>query len=314
MTTAVLTLAAALAILAIVVGEYVVPASMARAWVGLMRAVARVHPRGVRVAAERVPYLEGGRGAAVVLIHGFGGDKDNFTRIAPYLTPQLRVIAPDLAGFGESARTADADYRIAAQVERLRSFLQALGVRRAHFGGNSMGGFIAAEYATRYPDEVASLWLLDPAGTAAALDTAMVREYIRSGEIPLLVREPRDYGALLAAALHRPAFIPPSLRTVLARRAAADYALHTRIFRQVRFDSPLIEPMLPAIRAPTLIVWGQQDIVLSPSAAQVMCSAIPHCEVELMPEVGHLPMVERPRACARRYLRFLASHATETIL
>ena len=65
-----------------------------------------------------IAYLEGGSGAPLVLVHGFGADKDNFTRIARYLVPHYRVIVPDLVGFGESSHRADVDYHYAAQAQR----------------------------------------------------------------------------------------------------------------------------------------------------------------------------------------------------
>src|SRR6478735_3598161 len=61
----------------------------------------------------RIAYLEGGGGEPLVLVHGFGADKDNFTRVARWLTPHYRVIVPDLVGFGESAHRADVDYHYA---------------------------------------------------------------------------------------------------------------------------------------------------------------------------------------------------------
>ena len=63
----------------------------------------------------RMVYLEGGSGAPLLLVHGFGADKDNFTRVARWLTPHYRVIVPDLVGFGESTHLPDADYHYAAQ-------------------------------------------------------------------------------------------------------------------------------------------------------------------------------------------------------
>src|SRR5438132_7316497 len=113
-------------------------------------------------------YLEVGQDEPLLLLHGFGADKDNFTRVARYLTPHYRVIVPDLVGFGESAHRADVDYHYAAQAERLRAFVQALGLSRIDLGGNSMGGGIAMSYAAQHPTEVASLWLSDCAGIAAA--------------------------------------------------------------------------------------------------------------------------------------------------
>jgi len=116
----------------------------------------------------RFVYLEGGSGEPLVLVHGFGADKDNFTRVARWLTPHYRVIVPDLVGFGESAHLPEADYHYAAQAARVHAFVQALGLGRVHLGGNSMGGGIAMSYAAQHPQEVASLWLiaLSP-GTAA---------------------------------------------------------------------------------------------------------------------------------------------------
>ncbi len=88
-------------------------------------------------------YLEGGQGEALMLLHGFGADKDNFTRVARFLTGHYRVIAPDHIGFAESSHLPDADYAPTAQVQRLRALAQALGVRDLHLGGSSMGGQIA---------------------------------------------------------------------------------------------------------------------------------------------------------------------------
>jgi pimeloyl-ACP methyl ester carboxylesterase len=302
-------LAAATLLVAAIAVEFLLPSVAARGWVWLARELAGLREHRIAVGTQTVPFLYGGRGEPLVLVHGFGGDKDNFSRIARFLSPHLRLIVPDLAGFGASARDAGGDYRVSTQVERLRAFVRALGLGSVHLGGNSMGGFIVAEYAARYPDEVASLWLLDPAGTAVALDTPMVREYARTGEIPLLVREPAAYSDLLTAVLERPVFIPRSLRRALAARAAADFPLHAHIFRQVRLESPLLEPLLPSISAATLIVWGAADRVLNPAAAALLQRAIAGSEAETMAGVGHLPMVERPRACARRYLEFRARGA-----
>ena len=92
----------------------------------------------------------------------------------------------------------------------------ALGLDTFHLGGNSMGGFIAAEFAARHAHRVASLWLLDAAGTAAAQDTPMVRHYLEGGEFPLLLKSTDGIGPLLKAIASRPPLLPPSVKTVLA--------------------------------------------------------------------------------------------------
>jgi len=292
---------------AIVIMDRLAPAPAARGWLALERRRAGLSLRRARVAGFEMPYLEGGRGEPLVLVHGFGGDKDNFTRLAAHLGSHLRLIIPDLPGFGDAGRDPTASYHIDAQVERLRGFIVGRGLDAVHLGGNSMGGFIAAQYAATYPDAVRSLWLLDAAGTALAHETAIIKHYLATGELPLLVRRVEDYDALLHAVMHRPPPLPYSLKHTLALRAVGDLALHARIFREIGLESPTLEDRLSRIRAPTLIVWGQDDRILNPAAAGALQARIARAEVDLMAATGHLPMIERPRATARAYLRFLAA-------
>jgi pimeloyl-ACP methyl ester carboxylesterase len=287
--------------------DLVAPEWMARRWIALERARAGLRAGRADVAGFSMPYLEGGRGEPLVLIHGFGGDKDNFARIAGRLTPHFRVLAPDLPGFGEASRDPAARYHIDAQVERLHAFIGQLGLGAVHLGGSSMGGFIAAQYAATYPAAVRSLWLLDAAGATLARGTELIGRYLETGEMPLLVRREADYGALLRAVTHRMPLLPYSLKRMLARRAVADFALHSRIFREIGIDSPVLDDRYAAIRAPTLIVWGREDRILNPAAGEAMRQAIPRSRLVLMGATGHLPMIERPRATAADFLAFVAA-------
>lgn len=297
-----------LAVTALVLAlEFAAPRWMARRWIALERARAGLRAGRVEIPGFSMPYLDGGRGEPLVLIHGFGADKDNFTRIARSLTPHFRVVAPDVPGFGEASRDPAARYHIDAQVERLRAFIGELGLGAVHLGGSSMGGFIAAQYAATYPADVRSLWLLDAAGATLARGTDIIGRYIETGEMPLLVRREADYGALLRAVMYRTPLLPHSLRVVLARRAVADFALHSRIFREIGIDSPALDERYAAIRAPTLIVWGREDRILSPAAGEAMRRSIPRSRLVLMDATGHLPMVERPQATAADFLAFVAA-------
>jgi pimeloyl-ACP methyl ester carboxylesterase len=249
-----------------------------------------------------IPYLEGGKGEVLVLVHGFGGDKDNFARVAGHLNRRFRVILPDLAGFGDATRDPAARYRIADQVERLHALLHSIGVTRCRLGGNSMGGFIATQYAATYPDEVISLWLIDPAGTAAAYDNDMMRHMTETGESPLLLRSVEDADALIRATMARPPFLPGFVRKALALRGVADYPLHTRIMEELRVNSPLLETQFTSLATPALIVWGSEDKVLNPSATVAMQRLLPNSRVIMMPGLGHVPMLEDPAWCAKDFL------------
>ena len=100
---------------------------------------------------------------ACCLLHGFGASADSWNRFAKPLTKRYRVIAPDQPGWGASTRIETASYGYPAQIERLHQFLSALGLKRVHLVGHSMGGFIASAYAARYPDEVITTGIDRPA-------------------------------------------------------------------------------------------------------------------------------------------------------
>lgn len=252
---------------------------------------------------SRMVYLEGGRGEPLVLLHGFGADKDNFTRVARYLTPHYHVIAPDLIGFGESSHPADADYSPTAQVERVRSFCRALHVPWVHVGGSSMGGQIALSWAAAYPKEVASLWLLDTAGIwATAPHSEVARTVLAGGANPLLVSSVADFDALVALTMSKPPAIPQFAKEVMAAERRDNRALEEKIFAQISADS--VEARIRGLKTSALVVFGEHDRVIDPGTANVLKALLPHAHVVIMPGVGHLPALEEPEHAASDYIRF----------
>ncbi len=249
-----------------------------------------------------ISYLEGGRGAALVLLHGFGADKDNFLPIAPFLEPHYRIIAPDLVGFGDSSHPADADYSPAAQAERVRAFCKALGFSSVHLAGSSMGGQIALTLAAAHPKEVRSLWLLDPGGLWSAPESEATRTMRESGKSPLLVSSEDDFASLLDLTMSRPPPIPRFLQDVMARRRIANRPLEQRIQQQARADS--IESRINGLGTSTLVVFGANDRVINPQTAQLLKKLLPRAHVVIMPGIGHLPAVEAPQHAASDYIRF----------
>jgi pimeloyl-ACP methyl ester carboxylesterase len=274
----------------------------------LERRISGLTTRHAQVDGFDIPYLEGGSGEVLLLLHGFGGDKDNFTRIARHLTPHYRVLIPDLPGFGDASRDPKASYAMADQVARIHSFMTQLGISRFHMGGNSMGGFIAAQFAVPYGHMVQSLWLLDPAGTAASHSSALLRHYEKTGDVPLLVKRVQDFNDTIRATTFKTPFVPGFARIALGRRAVADLELHTRIFRQLN-DSPLLEATYQPMDTPALIVWGTEDEILSPSGARAFSKLFPRSQVILMKGIGHLPMAEAPAQTARDYMAYRAKLA-----
>ncbi len=250
----------------------------------------------------RYVYLEGGRGEPLMLLHGFGANKDNFARVAKYLTPHYRVIIPDHIGFGESSKPAKADYSSRAQADHLRALARKLGVTQLHLGGNSMGGQIALTYAALYPKEVKSLWLLAPAGVWSAPQSETRKRIADTGQNPMIVKDEEEFALLVALVTAEPLPIPRRFLDVLAQERIRNQDLEQRIFKQLGADS--VEQRIRGLATPALIVWGAQDRVLHPGSAGILQQLLTKSDAILMPGVGHLPMLEQSEKCALDYLKF----------
>jgi len=253
----------------------------------------------------RYVYLEGGTGEPLMLLHGFGADKENFTLIARYLTPRYRVIIPDHIGFGESSHPADADYRTAAQAKRLHALAQALGIKEIHLGGSSMGGHIAMAYASLYPKEVKSLWLLDPGGVWSAPESEFRKIIRETGKNPLMARSEQEFAETFKFVMNDPPPIPRPMLDVMSRERIRNFSLEQRIFKELTGDS--IEKRINGSTVPTLIVFGDKDRAINPATAEILHKLMPNSRVIMLPGIGHLPMLEATARCADDYLKFRGS-------
>lgn len=250
-------------------------------------------------------YLEGGSGEPLLLLHGFNANKDNFTRIAGKLTSTYHVIIPDLIGFGESSHPADADYRTDAQAQRLHQLLTKLNIKQVHIGGSSMGGAISVAYAALYGSEVDSVWLLDPGGVSSAPKTAIFDAFEKTGKFALIARSPEEYEMVYKLAMNNPPFVPKPMLHVFAKESIANADLEYKIIKQLLPDS--IEERAKLVKVPTLIVWGDKDQMLNVEGAAILHKLIPQSQIVIMPNIGHLPMLEDVRQTAKDYLAFRAS-------
>ena len=273
------------------------------------RSAAGLKQHSLDVKGLHFAYLEGGKGDICVLLHGFGANKDNWTRMARYLTPHFRVIAPDLTGFGESSPDPGDDYRISVQARRVNDFVRALGITSFHLGGSSMGGNIAGAYASLYPKDLKSLLLISPGGVASSGSSEMYRRLKEGKQNPLVVSSAEDYERLLDFVFVKRPFIPRPIKKVLFREAMAHQVLNRRIFKQLRnsLDVQPLESLVKGLSVKTLIVWGAQDRVLDISGAKILESVMPRAMIAIVDDAGHVPMIEKPEKTGMLYLSFLES-------
>lgn len=279
------------------------PESVYDALVRMQRKSAGLTRKELSLGDHQIAYLEGGQGEPLLLLHGFGAEKDHWTQIAKFLTPHYRVIAPDLPGFGESSKRADARYGADEQLDRLQAFAHALGLHKFHLGGNSMGAYLAALYAARAPAEVQSLWLLAPAGVAEAEESDLFR-MVRRGDNILLV-DSDETGKRLASMLFcKPPFIPAEFARVWRRRIISAYAFNTKIFEEIFGEPVMLDTRVKGLAVPALIVWGDDDRLVHASGANLLAAMMPNAEVRMMRAMGHCPMLERPRDAALDFLNY----------
>lgn len=260
-------------------------------------------------SGEKLVYAENGNINAqpLLLIHGFGGNKDNFARVADELA-DYHLIIPDLLGFGDSSKPATADYRADAQAQRLHELLAAKGVTsNLHIGGNSMGGAISVAYAARYPKDVKSLWLIDSGGFwSAGIPDSLKDMSIEDN--PLLVNTTEDFYQMYDFVMYQPPYLPKTVQAVFAQERIAHKELHANILKQIVEDN--VEERAQVIAKhdiPTLVVWGKKDQVIKPETTAVIKKIIPQATIVMMPQVGHVPMIEAVKQTAKDYKAFRAA-------
>ena len=257
-------------------------------------------------SGDKMVYAENGNvaGEPLLLIHGFGGNKDNLTRIARQLE-NYNLIIPDLLGFGDSSKPITADYRSEAQATRLHELLQAKGLASdIHVSGNSMGGAISVAYAAKYPKEVKSLWLIDSAGFwSVGVPKSLEGATLENN--PLLINKTEDFYNMYDFVMSKPPYIPKSVKAVFAQERIANKALESKILAQIVEDN--VEERAKVIaeyNIPTLVVWGEKDKVIKPETVTLIKEIIPQSEVITMPEIGHVPMIEAVKQTANDYKAF----------
>lgn len=274
---------------------------------GLQRAM--IAAAGLRTTAIRVgdvtlaAYERRRAGTPVVMIHGFGGDKETWLMLAPFVRRRPLLII-DLPGHGRSTAIPRARATPAAMGATILAALDARGIRRAHLAGNSMGGGIALWIARNHPARVASLTLV--ASVAPELAESELTRALARGE-NLLIPGTEDADRFVKLVTERPPRVPRAVqRYVAARRAAARHNLEELFRGWVEAPPEAALPAdLEAITHPTLIVHGLQDRIIHPDTARKVHRRLPASRLELLDGIGHVPQLEAPAAVARLVNAFL---------
>ncbi|TGM34234.1 alpha/beta hydrolase [Leptospira biflexa] len=241
-----------------------------------------------------------GDGETLLVVHGFGGDKDHWTRFSRHLPKNIRVIAPDLPGFGESSKPEGISYTQESQAIRLQKFTEKLGLTEFHIAGNSMGGGIAGLFASKFPKQVKSLILFDNAGIKSPVPSEMQTIELSGKESPLLVKDTEDFDRLLRFTFVKPPYLPSFLKSYFAEKSVANREWNAHILKQIRKEGYVLESQLDQIKAPCLTIWGKEDKVIHYSVMDVLRAKLKSkLETVLLENMGHAPMIEDPKLSAK---------------
>ena len=259
--------------------------------------------RTVQVGARQIHLTEFGAGPAVLMLHGGGpgaSGLSNYSRNVQALARSFRVLVPDLPGYGQSSKSVDPADPFGDLADAMLGLLDALDVPRAHVVGNSLGGACALRMALTAPHRVRRLALMGPGGIGISQSRPtdglkrLLGYYAGEGptfeKLSTFVREDLVFDARqVSEELLRERFeasIDPEVVANPPLRAPRD----PEAFKQLDF---LLDPRLPALPHPTLVMWGVEDRVNPPAGAAALQLHMQSCDTVMFSRTGHWVQWER---------------------
>ncbi len=235
-------------------------------------------------------FEEHGAGLPVVLVHGYPLDQRIWEPAVAEMKAAARIILPDLRGFGRSSSGGSVS-SMRLMAEDLVALLDQLQAGKAVVVGHSMGGYVALEFASVYPDRLAGIGLVC---SQAVADT------------------PERRAARIAQAEDLLAHGTRGLAESMTPRLAADQQYHAEIYRTILRSRPeglaaaargMAERAdhsgsLSSIAVPAVVITGLDDVLISPQRSRELASALKRAELVEIPAAGHMPMMEQPAQTA----------------
>lgn len=251
-----------------------------------------------------------GSGPALMLVHGFGGAKEDFSDQLEDLATDHRVVTLDLRGHGESDGPEDeAKYSLDRFSADLANVLDALAVDRVRLLGHSMGGMIVRRFALAFPERLDALVLMDTSpGSLASLDSDIIDlgvQIAKEQGMDELKRVMDAFEPLSTPAYDRLLSERPGYREFGdAKWAALSGAMYTQMMVEIR-DQPDQLAELATIDCPTLVMVGVEDVPFL-DGSRAMAATIPGAQLVVIANAGHSPQFENGPAWLQVLQSFLA--------
>jgi pimeloyl-ACP methyl ester carboxylesterase len=261
--------------------------------------------RRVEAAGVATNYLEAGSGSPVVLVHGSGPGVSayaNWRLTIPALATEHRVLAPDMAGFGFSAKPGG--YGMDGWLAQLRGFVDALGLDRVALVGNSFGGGLAIAFADRWPERVDRLVLMGSVGVVFSITEGLDAVW---GYEP----SPANMRRILDVFAHDRSLVTDELAEVRYRASVEPgvqeaFAAMFPAPRQ-RWVEAMATPedRIAALPHETLVVHGREDQVIPLDNALRLLELIPRSQLHVFGRCGHWTQIEHAAGFNELVLDFL---------
>lgn len=245
------------------------------------------------------------KGEPIVLIHGFDSSCIEFRRIAPLLAEKHDVYAIDVLGWGFNEIEGVVDFGPGAKMTHLESLIeQVVPTQKCVVGGASLGGALAVTLAVSRPDLVSKCILIDAQGfidgdgpkempdALAKFGIGVLKSWpLRMFANVLAYKDKKfaTWDAMLCGRLH--------CETPLWMDASVDF---------LKSGGFVVSDLVSQVSTPSLVIWGEDDAILSPATAEQFREAIPTADIRYIPSCGHVPHLEQPNAAARAIIEFLA--------
>jgi len=249
------------------------------------------------VLGQHIRYFESGQGPVVILLHGLGAVKEVWSANLGALSAHYHVYAPDQLGFGRSDKPL-LDYRIATWVDFLHAFMQSQEIAKATVIGNSLGGWIAADFAANYPEMTEKLVLVDAAGFA-----------FHPGPLPVNLNPASLAGTrkvMESIFFNKHMVTDEMVQGVFINHMRNDdgYTIQ-RTLAGLLAENQFEDSKVSAVHAPTLVIWGRQDELIPLSDGEKYRDAIHGAKLVVIDQCGHVPMIEKPAEFNQAVLQFL---------
>ena len=239
----------------------------------------------------------------VVLIHGHATSHFTWRHQVAALQKDFQVFAPDLLGFGRSAKPRDVAYNVEVWTAQITDFIRSVIQRPVLLVGNSLGGLIAAHIADRHPALVSKLVLIASAGASSYWQSSLVN-------FPFLLMRTPVIGRTLIDTMVQQRFVEWNIRHRLYANPAAvtpEVIAHYRecffapdnreiVFEVTKqfYDFVMDDAMARRIAHPTLLLWGERDTFVPPIRGRQLVRVMPRARLEVLPQASHCPHEDQP--------------------